>query len=189
MIKKVLLFAVIAAFFASCSNTSGDKNTQIADNSNAEPVAITIEEFLAAPDSYVGKQVQIEGTAVHVCRETGKRMFIIGQDPDERIQVKAGEAIPSFAVELEGSDVQVAGLVDELRIDEAYLTQWENEVKADNPESDLKVHGGEEGHMAKEGDPTAELEQIQNYRNQIAESGSDHISFYSIVAKDYQEKK
>lgn len=185
MIKKVFLFAMIAAFFVSCNNT-GEQSQQ----ASAEEVAmITVQDFLTAPDNYVGKEIKIEGTTVHVCKHGGKRMFIIGEDPDERIQVKAGDEIPSFAVELEGSDVLIAGMVDELRIDEPYLTEWENELKADNPESELKIHKGEEGHEHDEGDPEAEMKQIADYRAQLAESGKDHLSFYSIIAKDYQEKK
>lgn len=187
MIKKVFLFAVIAVFFGACQNSS--EQQQQTESENQEVAIITVEKFLTAPDSYVGKEIQIEGTTVHVCKNGGKRMFIIGEDPDERLQVKAGDEIPSFEVELEGSDVLVTGLVDELRIDEAYLTQWENELKADNPESELKIHKGEEGHEEHEGDPEEEMRQIENYRAQLKESGKDHLSFYSIVATDYEEKK
>ncbi|MFP4470079.1 MAG: hypothetical protein ACLFPE_05325 [Bacteroidales bacterium] len=188
MIKKVFLFALIAAIFASCNNAG--EQAQDTQQTPAEEVAmITVDDFLAAPDSYVGKEVNIDGTIVHVCKHGGKRMFIIGEDPDERLQVKAGDDIPSFAVELEGSDVLIAGKVDELRIDEPYLTEWENELKANNPESELKIHEGEDGHEHDEGDPEAEMQQIADYRAQLAETGKDHLSFYSIIAKKYEEKK
>lgn len=126
---------------------------------------------------------------MHVCKHGGKRMFIIGTDPENRIQVKAGDAISSFVETLEGSDVVIHGFVDELRIDEAYLTQWENELKADNPESDLKIHRGEEGHDHDEGDTHKEYEQIEGYRTQMAEQNVDHLSYYSIIASECKEKK
>jgi hypothetical protein len=116
-------------------------------------------------------------------------MFIIGEDPDERIKVTTGDEIEAFDVELEGSDVEIIGIVDELRVDEAYLTNWENEVMADNPESEMKIHKGEEGHEHDEGDAEAELEQINDLRAQLLESGEDHLSFYSIIATEYKEKK
>lgn len=191
MFKKFYLFAIAAIFFASCNNTP---NEQAAEGQQiyageTEVVMVSPDEFNANPDAFVNKNVVIEGTAVHVCKHGGKRMFIIGTDPENRIQVKAGDAIASFDEALEGSDVVINGLVDELRIDEAYLTQWENELKADNPESDLKIHRGEEGHDHDEGDAHKEYEQIEDYRAQLAEQNVDHLSFYSIIASEYKEKK
>lgn len=191
MFKKFYLFAIAAIFVASCNNAPKDQAAE-GDEMNddeMEVVMISPDEFNANPDAFVDRNVVIEGTAVHVCKHGGKRMFIIGTDPENRIQVKAGDAIASFDETLEGSDVVINGVVEELRIDEAYLTQWENELKADNPESDLKIHRGEEGHEHDEGDATAEYEQIDNYRAQLAEQDVDHLSFYSIIASEYKEKK
>jgi hypothetical protein len=190
MFKKFYLFAIAAIFFASCNNAPKDQAAEGDEMiDEMEVVMVSPDEFNANPDAFVDMNVVIEGTAVHVCKHGGKRMFIIGTDPENRIQIKAGDAIASFDETLEGSDVVITGVVDELRIDEAYLTQWENELKADNPESDLKIHRGEEGHEHDEGDATAEYEQIDNYRAQLAEQDVDHLSFYSIIASEYKEKK
>ena len=155
MFKKLFLFTMIAVLFAACNSAtteSGDQ-TSATENQPEEIVMMTSTDFYTHPEDYVGKSVVIEGTAVHVCKHGGKRMFIIGDESEEdRIQVKAGDAIDAFDVELEGSDVTVKGVMDELRIDEPYLTEWENELKADNPESELKIHRGEEGHEHDEGD-------------------------------------
>jgi hypothetical protein len=186
MVKKVLFFLFAVLLFTACGNNP-EKSAK--DKSTEEISMIDVKTFLSNPDSFVGKEIIISGTTIHVCREGGKRMFIIGEDPDQRLQIKAGEEIPSFAVELEGSDVLVTGVVDELRIDEAYLTEWENELKADNAESEKKIHRGEEGHEHNEGSVDAEYEQINNYRTQLTESGQDHLSFYSIIASKFEEKK
>jgi hypothetical protein len=191
MIKKIFLFAITAIFFASCNNAPKEQAAEgdgMATD-QTEIIMVSPDEFNANPDAFVNKNVVIEGTAVHICKHGGKRMFIIGTDPENRIQIKAGDAIASFDETLEGSDVVINGVVDELRIDEAYLTQWENELKADNPESELKIHRGEEGHEHDEGDPNAEYEQIDDYRAQLAELNVDHLSFYSIIANEYKEKK
>ena len=191
MIKKIFLFAIAAIFFASCNNAPKEQAAEGEEIAavETEVVMVSPDEFNANPDAFVNKNVVIEGTAVHVCKHGGKRMFIIGTDPENRIQVKAGDAIASFDETLEGSDVTINGMVDELRIDEAYLTQWENELKADNPESELKIHRGEEGHQHDEGDADAEYEQIEAYRAQLAEKNVDHLSYYSIIASEYKEKK
>jgi len=183
MTKKLFVLAAIALIFVACNNATSDQNQA------KELAVITCEEFSTNPDDYVGQELIIEGTAVHVCKHGGKRMFIAGADPDERIKITAGDEIAEFDVEMEGSDVSVVGIVEELRVDEAYLTNWENEVMADNPESEMKIHKGEEGHEDHEGDAEAELEQINDLREQLNESGKDHLSFYSIVAAEYKEKK
>lgn len=191
MFKKFYLFAIAAIFFASCNNAPKDQAAE-GDQMYAgetEVVMVSPDEFNANPDAFVDKNVVIEGTAVHVCKHGGKRMFIIGTDPENRIQIKAGDAISNFDESLEGSDVVIHGFVDVLRIDEAYLTQWENELKADNPESDLKIHRGEEGHDHDEGDTHKEYEQIEGYRTQMAEQNVDHLSYYSIIASECKEKK
>jgi hypothetical protein len=190
MIKNLFLLTIAMAVFFGCNSSTEMKGEQTAEAEAQEIVMMTSTDFHTHPEDYVGKNVVIEGTAVHVCKHGGKRMFIIGDESEEdRIQIKAGDAIDAFDVELEGSDVIVKGIFDELRIDESYLTEWENELKAENPESELKIHRGEEGHEHDEGDPNAEYEQIAAYRDQMKEKGVDHLSFYSIVAEEYKEKK
>lgn len=183
MTKKLFFLAALAIIFAACNNSTSDQNQA------KELATVTCEEFSTSPDDYVGQEILIEGTAMHVCKHGGKRMFIAGLDPDERIKVTAGDDIAAFEVELEGSDVAVVGVVEELRVDEAYLTNWENEIKAETPESEMKIHTGEDGHEHGEGDVEAEFEQVNDLRAQLEESGKDHLSFYSIVAIEYKEKK
>jgi len=180
MIKKLFAMSVIAIVLAACG--SNVKKTE-------EVVKVTVNDFTTNPDLYADKEIEITGTATHVCKEGGKRLFIIGTDPEQRVKIETGEKLSSFPVELEGSDVVVTGVVSKLVVDEAYLTNWENEIKANNPGSDFKIHEGQVGHEAKEGDPSAELEQVNNLRAQIAESGEDHLVFYTIIASKYEEKK
>jgi hypothetical protein len=181
MLKNLFSLAVIALFVAAC----GDNSTQKTD----EVAMITVNDFNANPDLYVDKPIQITGTATHVCKEGGKRLFIIGTDPEQRVKVETGDEIPSFPVELEGSDLVISGKVSKLIVDETYLTNWENEIKANNPGSDFKIHEGQVGHEAKEGDVSAELEQVNNLRTQLAESRMDHLAFYTVIASKYEEKK
>ena len=61
----------------------------------------------------------MEGKVIHVCTETGKKMFIVGEDPDVRLFVAAGENISKFPMELLGSEIIVKG-----RIIKAGGTVW-----------------------------------------------------------------
>ncbi len=191
MIKKFFLFAMVAVLFASCGSAPENAASEAEANEIAETLEISVDEFWATPDDFVGKELAINGTVVHVCQHGGKRMFIVGADPDERLQVKTGDELAAFEIELEGSMVEVIGVLDELRITEEYLQDWENELKADNPESELKIHRGEEGHEhgEEEDDTQYEWDQINRYRELLAETEDDHLSFYSLIAKSFVEVK
>ncbi len=184
MIKKALVIAFIGFLFTACNYFGEQKSEQ----ANYEITTITVEDFTTNPDKFVGQEICIEGTTVHVCEHGGKRMFIVGEDPDDRVKIEAGDGIPSFAVELEGSNVSVTGIVDVLTVDEAYLDEWEKEIKASNKESELKIHEGKEGHEHQE-DAEAEMGKINNMREQLKTSGEDQLYFYSIKANSYKEIK
>jgi hypothetical protein len=182
MIRKVFLMLMVSFLLASCGNSPEKAAGETSDLLN-----ISVDMFWGDPDAYVGKNVLLDGFVVHVCQHGGKRMFVTGDDPDERLQVKTGDNIPAFAIELEGSQLEIKGIIDELRIDEAYLQSWENELIADNPESELKIHRGEEGHQHEEDDAEYEWKQIRRYRELLAESDDDHLSFYSLIAESFVE--
>lgn len=182
--KNLSYLMVVFAFLISCG-TSEKKSKESA----SEARVITVDEFWANPDEFVGSEVIITGRVVHVCQHGGKRMFIIGDESEDRLQIKATDEVTEFPIELEGSLVEIRGIADELRIDEQYLRNWENELKAENPESELKIHRGEEGHEHGEGDINAELEQINSYRQMLAEQQKEYLSFYSIKCKSFTEIK
>jgi len=66
----------------------------------------------------------------HICKHGGKKMFLVGENPDVKVVVFAGEAISEFPVELEGTKVKVFGIVKVEEITEATVAEWEAEDKA-----------------------------------------------------------
>jgi len=187
MFKNLFLLSIAMIILFGCGSSSDMKNDQVAEQ---EIIMLTIEQFNDNPDEYVGKQIVIEGTVMHVCKHSGKRMFIAGgEELEERLQIKSSDEISAFDVSYEGSDVLVTGIVDEFRIDEDYLMEWENEVRNSKPDESEEGHTCEEGHDHADGDMSHQLKQIENYRKMIAENGGKHLSFYSVIAKEYSEKK
>jgi hypothetical protein len=196
MMKKFLLFLAFGALVVSCSNSQKNTSGKEADGSDTikEPVTITVNEFLAKADDYVGKEIKIQGTVSHTCKHGGKRMFIFDDNEDNRVKIEASESVASFDASLEGSDVLVSGLLKELVIDEAYLTEWEQEVNAEMDEPEMESdttavaqhEGGGLGEAADQGTHVSALESIAEYRKQIKESGKDHLSFYSVECLAYE---
>jgi hypothetical protein len=195
MIKKIFIIFVFAALFAACGNSN--KNTT-GDNNEMDtiqgPVTITVNDFLTKAEEFVGKEIKIQGTVSHVCKHGGKRMFVFDDNEDNRVKIEASENVASFDASLEGSDVLVSGILKELVIDEAYLAEWEMEVndEANNPEekadtTEVAVHENSGlGEAADQGEHVSALESIAEYRNQIKESGKDHLSFYSVECLAYE---
>lgn len=188
MLKNFCLCALVVMLLAACGTQNVDNNA--AD----ETVALTIAEFDANPDTYVGKTVAFTGTVDHVCRHGGKKMFLMGDTPEERIKVTATDDVVSFPVELEGSQVRVEGVLEEERIDAAYLDDME--VEACSAEKSLAAAKTEaaEGEVAEaaeeemtEEQKAAEMEQIKSLRQQVAESEKGYLSFYSLACKSYEE--
>lgn len=191
MTKKLFMLIALAVIFAAC-NTTQEKSAG-SESQELEPIdeqiTITVVEFDKGAADYVGKEVQISGTVDHACKHGGKRMFIVGEDTVARVKINAGENISSFDAELEGSQVMVIGIVDELVVDKAYLDKWEKEVIEETGE-EHKIHDGKHEKEDQEGedeDHTAnELERIKNLRQQLAESGKDNLIFYSIECISYE---
>jgi hypothetical protein len=97
-------------------------------------------------------------------------------------------------VSLEGSDIQVSGIIQELIIDEAYLSEWEQELNEEINDTEVvsdttavsNHEGGGLGAAADQGTHLPAMETIAEYRKQIAESGKDHLSFYSVECIAYE---
>ena len=210
MIRKILFLFVVTAFIAACNNTQNPStDTEGSEQEmTAELVTLTIVDFDNEAGNYVGKEVQISGLVNHTCKHGGKRMFIIDPETEQTVKIEAGENIASFDAELEGSEVIATGIINELIIDEAYLIEWEAEIeeemsKATTEEETENTEAGEEGEHAEGegehehaggglgekadmGEHISGMEKIENYRNQIKESGKDHLSFYSIECISFE---
>ncbi len=189
--KFVFSLAAITILMAGCCNQPGNDKQA---SSEAPIEEVILAQLLSETETFVDKPVQVTGTVDHVCKHGGKKMFIFGESPDDRIKITTGENMSSFDPVLEGSDVVVSGIVRELRVDEDYLSNWEMELSTNkNEKGKHKVLGDGDGEHKdgeeEEDSSENEMNQINQLREQLETSGKDHLSFYSIECKDYTEKK
>ena len=114
-------------------------------------------------------------------------MFLADGNDSILVEVTTGPDIVKFDESLIGSRVKVLGTLKELRIDNKYLNEWEAELKKPAENTETGIHTGQKGHE----DQSAEdkFAQINEYRDQIKQSGTDHLSFYSIEAISFSEVK
>jgi hypothetical protein len=153
-------------------------------NQQKESLPATVEQLVDQPEGFSGKLVSVSGTVSHVCRHGGQKMFLFGVDSEKLIQVNTGTSATEFDVALEGTEVEVTGVLNELRIDEAYINALEKEnSKADSTatveKSDsLSIHQHEQ-----------QMQNVAYLRKQVAESGKGYISEFWIEATAYTSKK
>lgn len=182
--RKIIFVLIGVLALASCNN----ENKALKDQ---EAVFISIENFETAALDLVDQKIALEGLVNHVCKHGGKRFFL----GEERIKILASDKIGSFDVALEGSDVLVEGILREERVDEDFLIEWEAELDESTKVREKELeHKGEPGHDHDEGenaeDPNAgALKQIKDYREQLADTGKEYLSFFTVEVLSLEEKK
>jgi hypothetical protein len=182
MIKKLLPLLFIGLMLTFACNQGSKETTEEA---TADTVLLTVATFDTAAPYYVDQPVWIEGTVYHTCKHGGKRMFLVDGNDSLMVEVTTGPEIVMFDEALVGSRVSILGFLKEERIDEKYLNEWEAEVMAPEENHDAGLHEGTKGH--EDQPKEAKLEQINALRDQLKDSGSDHLSFFSIEAVSYEE--
>lgn len=110
MIRRIFSFVIIAAIITSCGN-AGKKEASSKSDGSTEAVKVEFASLVANPGNYVGKNIIVEGKVIHVCTESGKKLFIVGENPDISLYIAAGENMPKFPLELLGTNVSVEGTI------------------------------------------------------------------------------
>lgn len=111
--KKITFLVLLSFVLFSANVIIAQDNANVAGvkPANVQGAIITPENFQDFATNNVGKEVEIKGMVVHVCQHGGKKMFIIGEDPDKRVKIDASEKVSVFKPELEGSTVLVQGTI------------------------------------------------------------------------------
>ena len=111
--KNLVWLSLFAFFVFGCSNQN--KNQQKVDDEKAQAVVLTVDELYANAPDLVDQEVVVKGTVMHVCKEGGARCFLMGSTEDQNIRVEAGEKIGAFKQEQMGSDVEIVGILKEVK--------------------------------------------------------------------------
>lgn len=117
--QRVIVMLLATVLMVSC-NQSGEKNkAETQGIERAQIVSATVEEILATPAEYDGKEVAISGMVTHVCRHGGQKCFVVGADGETQIRIVPGGNIDEFKIDLEGSTVAFKGVFKVLNALEA----------------------------------------------------------------------
>ena len=190
--KKTFAFLMMAcamATFTSCSNSS---NTQTEETAPAVEI-LTVVDLLSQASSLVDSTVTFEGVCSHTCKHGATKMFVLGSDDTKTIRVEACE-LGAFDNKCIHRPVTVSGVLREQRIDEDYLAQWEEKLKAQAAAEETHGENGQgscDSEKAARGVTSNSAEgQIAEYRARIAErqanEGKNYLSFYYVEAESYE---
>ncbi len=193
---RLIFIATIAlvAFTIQGCNSKKQKNSdpvKTEQTNLASQKILQVDDLLKEAEAMSGKEVEIEGICTHICKHGGKKIFLMGSDDTKTIRIEAGKEFGNFKPETVNNVVRVKGTLVEDRIDEAYLVQWEEKIKAQTEEKHGTTEAGCSSEQKARGETVANstTERINNFRKRIAErsekEGKNYLSFYHIDATQY----
>lgn len=199
MKKQILFSLALAGALALASCGSGTQNTATSaasESQTAEVKTMDVDSLLASADALVDQPVVVEGICTHICSKGGGKLFMMGSDDTKTIRVEAGEKIGRFPQDVVNNIVIINGILREQRIDEAYLAQWEEQVKAQTVEKHGENGAGCDSEQKARGEATGAVsaaDRIAAFRQRIAdrkaEDGKEYLSFYYIDGDAYTINK
>ena len=189
--KLTIAIAIVAMTFIGtpCGNKQ-QKSASEATTEQSASSALEIDSLLANAESLAGQEVTIEGVCTHTCKHGAKKIFLMGSDDTQVIRVEAG-TLGTFDPKCVNSIVRVTGTLKEQRIDEAYLQNWEAQLKAQAAEKHGTGEAGCDSEKKARGETANSPEaRIADFRAKIAdrkaETGKEYLSFYFMEADSYE---
>ncbi len=163
--RNLALMSLLTFFLFSCGN-SPKSDEQATTVSEKEAVVYSVDDLYKNAADVVDKEVVVKGTVMHVCKEGGVRCFLMGSNEEINIRVEAGEKIGAFTQEQMGSDLEIIGILKEVK----------SEADAHNP-------GQHEGEEHAEHDDAA----TSQVHNVIAESQNNADIVYFLEGLKVKE--
>ena len=173
--KKILFFAAVLFCMTACNNKSTEQAEGEAKTYAAGDKVYELDELLTVADQMVDKTVTVKGSVTHVCVHSGKRCFIVGDDPNTSMRVEAKGEIGGFNRELVGSELDITGIVKERRLTKEFIDQHEKDVN----EKKAKEDGSAETCQA-------ELNNINEMREWMKANNKDYYSLYFMDGESYE---
>jgi len=186
--KKSLILILSLSVLFSCSN----QNKQKKEEKKAELVVLTVDELLAQGKDLVGQEVMVKGTVTHVCKESGARCFVMGSTEDISLRIEAGK-IGSFAQEQMGSEIQVIGTLQEVKLEEEDLAEM-GKAAAEGESANIGHalgHDGPKLHDVDGGkhDSITQTKKLEEMNQKLAESAEGYVPVYYLEGLKLVQQK
>lgn len=146
--KKNTLLIIVAFLMFACGQQVKKQESKVVEVKK-EAVALSVDQVLEKAVELSDKEVVVKGTVMHVCQHGGQRCFLMGSNEDITIRVEAGEKIGAFDQEQMGSELQIVGVLKEVKTD----------ADAHNPGKEHGENAEGKGHDNDHDSATAEAHQ------------------------------
>jgi hypothetical protein len=185
MMKKVSALLLIALVLFSCGTKKQKENQEGTNKSTA----VSVDKILSNTNAFVDKEVVVEGLVNHVCSHSGKRMFVLGNNPDEALRITPNDKIGIFDKDLEGNTVEIKGVLKELIINDEYVAQLEKEISEGMDNEALHDHSGGDHEEEESAVDSSKIKQVEQMKADIAESEKGFVAQYWIEASKVEIKE
>ncbi|PID88081.1 MAG: hypothetical protein CSB06_02085 [Bacteroidia bacterium] len=183
--KKFAFILIAAAFltWTSACNEEADKQSeeqtteeqvQTEENATAN-AALEVEALLKDAASKVDKEISVTGYVTHTCKHSGRRCFIVGENPEEALRIEATEIPEGFKAELVGSKIIAKGILREKR-----MTKEEIEEKEAHLNEELKEEDGSAEHCH------AGIAKMQKMKDWMKANEKDYYPIYFVDGTAYE---
>ncbi|WP_419174704.1 DUF4920 domain-containing protein [Desulfosediminicola sp.] len=115
-------------FLAATLLFTGQAFAKTYGNGISEGESTAISRILDAPDEYLGKIVRVEGLIIEVCAKRGCWIYVAGDRPNEKIQVKVTDGEIVFPMSATGRVGIIEGIVDEVKLSREELIKYQQHL-------------------------------------------------------------
>lgn len=112
--RKIAFLSLLTVVLFSCGQKASKEENKSAE-APKEAVVLTVDEVLEQAPELADQQIVVKGTVFHVCQHGGQRCFLMGSTEDQSIRIEAGEKIGAFQQEQMGSELEITGILKEVK--------------------------------------------------------------------------
>ena len=102
--KKIAFLSIAAALMMACSSNPKTDSSQTQTTEAKAPVEVTVANFEEKAPGLVNQMITIKGTADHICKHDGKKLFLVDTISDGRIKVVTGAEVADYVAAAEAKD-------------------------------------------------------------------------------------
>lgn len=117
IVATVMGIFMLLALNAQAKSTTYGKGVTVQETT-------LVSAILATPGQYVGKKVKIKGMITEVCAKRGCWVYVAGDKPYEKIQIKVVDGEIVFPMSASGRLAEVEGVVEELKMTKEEVMRW-----------------------------------------------------------------
>ncbi|HEX2921213.1 MAG TPA: hypothetical protein VHO50_08615 [Bacteroidales bacterium] len=174
---KSFTVSIIFALFFGCNN----------NNTKNEPSQVSADSLIAHLDDYLNKTITTEGTIIHVCSATWRKLKLKTEN-GEVIMIEPADSTAFFDKSFNKKRIKVHGLVHETRFKNIYVDSMEIEktLLCHVDYTPCKDTAWIRRQINSERADSISNSDIQKLRKKMNDTQLDYVSVITITADKYE---